>query len=206
MRVDVESIQEPWTPIAYAPWVLFEQKDEQSCCFASLASALAAVHDIKAAKIIMSHLPKSLQVPFGTFKTRMDYAKAVMTDQVRKPNDPYLNYMRNDSKGRVKHDRSSTQADEIKGKPYNPLAKPDMIVTLLQLLDNNGGNSHCVTVVGNWIFDSNFPQALPLSVASLNKCCTDPSNKHIVYGYKAVFRAIKFPQNSKNSIVYPSLM
>ena len=31
---------------------------------------------------------------------------------------------------------------------------------LIQLEDFLGGIQHCVTVVGNWIFDSNFPFAI----------------------------------------------
>ena len=45
---------------------------------------------------------------------------------------------------------------------YDPFIDISPFPTLIQLKDFLGGVYHCVTVVGKWIFESNFPSALPL--------------------------------------------
>ena len=42
---------------------------------------------------------------------------------------------------------------------------------LVQLCSSDGGVSHCVTIVGSLIFDSNAMKPLPLCQASLDWCC-----------------------------------
>ena len=36
-----------------------------------------------------------------------------------------------------------------------------------------GGIQHCVTVVGKWIFDSNFLFALSINRDNIDYCCTN---------------------------------
>ena len=43
--------------------------------------------------------------------------------------------------------------------------------TLVQLMDSLGNVNHAITVVGNWIFDSNYEKALFLNMASLDMIC-----------------------------------
>ena len=45
-----------------------------------------------------------------------------------------------------------------------------LMVALLRGSDYT--EDHCVTIWGKWIFDSNFSNALPLTQASLNLCCS----------------------------------
>ena len=47
-------------------------------------------------------------------------------------------------------------------------------VTLVQLMDSIGNVNHAISVVGNWIFDSNYEISLVLNKASLDIIC-DPS-------------------------------
>ena len=44
-------------------------------------------------------------------------------------------------------------------------------VTLVQLMDSLGNVNHAISVVGSWIFDSNYERALVLNNASLNMIC-----------------------------------
>ena len=44
-------------------------------------------------------------------------------------------------------------------------------VTLVQLMDTLGNVNHSISVVGNWIFDSNYKKALVLNRASLAMIC-----------------------------------
>ena len=44
-------------------------------------------------------------------------------------------------------------------------------VTLVQLMDSLVNVNHAISVVGNWIFDSNYEIALVLNRASLDMIC-----------------------------------
>ena len=44
-------------------------------------------------------------------------------------------------------------------------------VTLVQLIDSLGNVNHAISVVGSWIFDSNYERALVLNKASLDMIC-----------------------------------
>ena len=55
---------------------------------------------------------------------------------------------------------------------YDPLIDISPYPTLIQLIFL-GGIHHCVTVVGEWIFESNFPFALPLTKYSLDYFCVN---------------------------------
>ena len=44
-------------------------------------------------------------------------------------------------------------------------------VTLVQLMDSLGNVNHAISVVGNWIFDSNYERALVHNRASLDMIC-----------------------------------
>ena len=44
-------------------------------------------------------------------------------------------------------------------------------VTLVQLMDSLGNVNHAISVVGNWIFDSNYEKSLVLNKASLDIIC-----------------------------------
>jgi hypothetical protein len=47
----------------------------------------------------------------------------------------------------------------------------DLIVA--QLRGDDGKEDHVVSIVEGWIFDSNFPRALPMSRDALDLCCSD---------------------------------
>ena len=44
-------------------------------------------------------------------------------------------------------------------------------VTLVQLMDPLGNVNHAISVVGSWIFDSNYERALVLNKESLDVIC-----------------------------------
>ena len=57
---------------------------------------------------------------------------------------------------------------------YNFLGDISENVTLVQLMYSLGNVTHAISVVGNWIFDSNYEKSLVLNRASLEVIC-DPS-------------------------------
>jgi hypothetical protein len=68
-------------------------------------------------------------------------------------------------------------------KPIDPLVDRSGSPTLMILESIDGACNHSVTVVGNWIFDSNEERALPLCIEALNKCAP-PGYVGVVYGVR----------------------
>ena len=54
---------------------------------------------------------------------------------------------------------------------YNILEDISANFTLVQLMDSLGNVNHAISVVGNWIFESNYEKALVRNRASLNMIC-----------------------------------
>ena len=45
-------------------------------------------------------------------------------------------------------------------------------VTLVQLMETLGNVNHAISIVGYWIFDSNYEKALPLTRESFDLICS----------------------------------
>ena len=58
-----------------------------------------------------------------------------------------------------------------KMREYKILEDISANVTLVQLMDSLGNVNHAITVVGSWIFDSNYKRALVPYKASLDMIC-----------------------------------
>ena len=63
-------------------------------------------------------------------------------------------------------------------------------VTLVQLMDSLGNVNHAISVVGNWIFDSNYEKALVLNRASLDMICARYVGEEQDSIFETVFTAI----------------
>ena len=55
----------------------------------------------------------------------------------------------------------------------NSILVPSSAFRLVFLLGSDSDNTHAVTIIDNWIFDSGLERALPLTQDSLNYCCGD---------------------------------
>lgn len=53
----------------------------------------------------------------------------------------------------------------------------DEDLVLVALRGSDWKEDHCVTLLGKWIFDSNFEKALPLCQESLDLCCSSDERK-----------------------------
>jgi len=113
-----------------------------SCAFSSLASALLALHDVKASNLIIANIKKSLtQDPF-------EFAvKLLRTHQLKY--SPTMRYHGS----------------------FNILVNRFPFPTMCQLMDSNGRADHSVTVIGDIIYDFNYERPLPLTKESLDECC-----------------------------------
>ena len=75
---------------------------------------------------------------------------------------------------------------------YDPLLEISPYPKLIQLKAFIGGVHNCVTVFGRWIFDSNFPFALPLSKEILDYCWINYYRKKVMNGYRGLLKAFRF--------------
>ena len=63
--------------------------------------------------------------------------------------------------------------------------------TLVQLMDSLGNVNHAISVVGNWIFDSNYEKALVLNKASLDMICAPSVGEEQDSIFETVFTAVR---------------
>ena len=65
-------------------------------------------------------------------------------------------------------------------------------VTLVQLMDLLGNVNHAISVVGNWIFDSNYEKALVLNRALLDMICTPSIGEEQAAIFESAFTAVRY--------------
>ena len=181
-----------------APPVKYQQGNDPTCCFSSLASALDAIGDVVAASVISSAITLSTKVTgvdatsqVHAYKSRIDYARCLMANQVKIPGGQKCCYQSMPYKP---------------GKTYDILNDISQFPTLVQLMDLRGNMQHCVTVAGKWIFNSNFPKAIPLTAKSLNDCCSEMEEKDDGNGFDYVHRAIRFVPTKANGTKFVNFM
>jgi hypothetical protein len=66
----------------------------------------------------------------------------------------------------------SLKATRIKSTNFDLLERREESIILTCIRGADGKEDHCIAVYQEWIFDSNFPNALPLSTQSLDLCCS----------------------------------
>ena len=63
-------------------------------------------------------------------------------------------------------------------------------VTLLQLMDSLGNVNCDISVVGYWIFESNYKRAFVLNIESLDLICDPSVGEEEFAGFETVFTAV----------------
>ena len=63
-------------------------------------------------------------------------------------------------------------------------------VTLVQFIDSLGNVNSAISVVGNWIFGSNYEKALVLNMASLDTICAPSVGEGQAAKFELVFTAV----------------
>ena len=71
-------------------------------------------------------------------------------------------------------------------------------VTLVQLMDSIGNVNHAISVVCNWIFDSNYEIALVLNKASLDMICAPYVGEEQAAIFEKVYYAVRYIFNEEN--------
>ena len=65
-------------------------------------------------------------------------------------------------------------------------------VTLVQLMDSLGNVNHAISVVGYWIFDSNYEKVLVLNRESLDTIFAPSVGEEQVAVFETVFTAVNY--------------
>ena len=135
-----------------------QQHGEHSCIFNSLANSLHYINDHKGRDEVLSKLEQSLQ--YAEFrnvsKTRKSFAAYVMNFCVK------------------------GYQTEILTK-FDILSDRSMWPTLCVLKGSDGSTNHAVTVVEDFIFDSNNTYAMPLTAESLDWCCSGDEGEEVQF-------------------------
>ena len=73
----------------------------------------------------------------------------------------------------------------------------EAVPTICQLQNSQGSIGHVIAVVGEWIFDSTFPRAIPLKKENLDFLCSEDKGR--AYEFECVHRAVRCTPNNKAS-------
>ena len=65
-------------------------------------------------------------------------------------------------------------------------------VTLVQFMDSLGNVNCAISVVGYWIFDSNYEKALVLNMSSLDMICDPSVGEEQAAKFELVFTAVRY--------------
>ena len=65
-------------------------------------------------------------------------------------------------------------------------------ITLVKLMNSLGNVNHAISVVGGWIFDSNYERALVLNRASLDMICAPSVDEEQDAMYEKVYYAVRY--------------
>ena len=85
---------------------------------------------------------------------------------------------------------------------YDPLLYIPPYPTCIQFKHFLDGIHHCVTVLGKWIFDGNFPFELHLTQENFKYCCINDNETKGRNRYKWVLKAIRlFPKENTKSVI-----
>ena len=75
---------------------------------------------------------------------------------------------------------------------YNVFEDISANITLVQLMDSLVNVNHHISVVGNWIFDSNYEKAIVLNRESLDVVCAPSVDEEQDAIFETVFTAVRF--------------
>ena len=108
---------------------------------------------------------------------RIDFSNGILKNNKRNIYEPKVHY------NLIKYKK--------KGK-YKILEDISKQVTLVQLMDSLGNVNHDISVVGKWIFDSNYEKSLVLNRASLYMICAPYVGEEQAAKFESVFAAVRY--------------
>ena len=107
----------------------------------------------------------------------IDFTNDILKDQKINKGEPKVHY------NMMKYNKM---------REYNFLEDISANVTLVQLMDSLVNVNHDISVVGNWIFDSNYEKSLVLNMVSLDIICAPSVGEEQDAIFKNVFTAVRY--------------
>ena len=108
---------------------------------------------------------------------RIHFASEIMQNRKRNKGEARVHY-------KLEKYRKKGEYDILKNISAN--------VTLVQLMDSLGNVNHAISVVGSWIFHSNYEKALVLNMASLDMICASSIDEEQAACSEKVYYAVRF--------------
>ena len=113
-------------------------------------------------------------------RNRINFATDIMQNKKRNKGETMVHY--------------SLEKYKKKGE-YDILKDISANVTLVQLMDSLGNVNHAISVVGSWIFDSNYERALVLNKESLDMICAPSIVEEQAARFEKVYYAVRYILN-----------
>ena len=117
--------------------------------------------------------------------------KSELGNRIHFATDITINNKRNKGEARVHYKLIKYK----KMGDYEILENISANVTLVQLMDSLVNVNHDISVVGSWIFDSNYERALVLNKASLDMICSPSAGEEQTARFDKVYYAIRYILN-----------
>ena len=117
--------------------------------------------------------------------------KSEVGNRIDYANDILKNKKRNVGEARVKYNLIKYK----KMHEYNFLGNISENFTLVQFMDSLGNVNHSISVVGNYIFESNYEKALVLNMVSLDMICAPSVGEEKYAIFETVFTAVRYLYN-----------
>ena len=89
------------------------------------------------------------------------------------------------------------QGKKKKKGEYDILKEITTNVTLVQLMDSLGNVNHAISVVGSWIFESNYEKVLVLNRVSLDMICASSIGEEQAACFEKVYYSVRFISKEK---------
>ena len=141
-----------------APMIKYHQKIYNSCCLISLTSAFQCIGDNRAVTFLVNRIEESLTLQTEIFKSRIHFDNTIMKNRRKIKGEQNLQYNLTIWK---------------KHNGFDILNDISEDVTVVQLMESLGNVNHAISVVGYWIFDSNYKKSLCLTQELSDIICSN---------------------------------
>ena len=136
-----------------APLIKYHQKTSTSCCLSSLTSAFHFIGDNGAVPALVNSIEESLTLQTDNCKNIIHFTNAIMKNR-RKIN--------------VEQNLGYNMTIWKLNDAFDILNDISENVSLIQLMESLGNVNCAISIVGRWIFDSNYNKELCLTQESLD--------------------------------------
>ena len=131
-----------------APLIKYHQKTYNSCCLISLASDFHCINNNRAVPALVSSIEYLLTLKKENCNNIIHFANDILSNRIKIKGEQNLRYNMTMWRGK---------------DSFDILNDINENVTLVQLLNSLGNVNNAISIVGNWIFDSNYEKALSLT-------------------------------------------